>query len=306
MPSSGHSTARRRRTKRGATARPRDRPARPARSQAGGGGLPGACRPPGRPGPRRAGGPPAGQPELRRAGAAVGGPVPAVSRSRPGSRCSAATASGGPSTTRCPPPPPHHVRGRDKITIHEDTDGDGIFDRHKTFVDGLNIATSVRSGAGAASGCSTRPTCSSIPTANGDDVPDGDPEVHLEGFRARGHAFGRQQPALGARRLDLRRPGDAPSPATSRARARRRQGAGPLDGPAHLAISSRDAPLRGLRRGGRQRLRRRDRRQGPDLLGPQRRRHPRASTTSRGATSRRASTSTGRSRTPTPSATSPR
>ena len=43
---------------------------------------------------------------------------------------------------KVPQAPPHHVGGRDKITIHEDTDGDGVFDRHKTFVDGLNIATS--------------------------------------------------------------------------------------------------------------------------------------------------------------------
>ena len=26
---------------------------------------------------------------------------------------------------KVPPPPPHHFRGKDKITIHEDTDGDG-------------------------------------------------------------------------------------------------------------------------------------------------------------------------------------
>ena len=95
------------------------------------------------------------------------------------------------------------------------------------------------------------------------------------GLRPGGHAFGRQQPALGAGRLALRgagldghRPRDAPGP-------RRGQGARPLDGPAHLAVSPRDAALRGLRRGGRQRLRRRDRRQGPDLLRPQRRRHAR-------------------------------
>jgi hypothetical protein len=45
---------------------------------------------------------------------------------------------------KVPPPPPNHVRGLDKITIHEDTDGDGKYDKHKTFVDGLNIATSMR------------------------------------------------------------------------------------------------------------------------------------------------------------------
>ena len=44
---------------------------------------------------------------------------------------------------KIPPPPPHHFIGEDKITIHEDTDGDGVFDKHKTFVDGLNIATAV-------------------------------------------------------------------------------------------------------------------------------------------------------------------
>ena len=47
---------------------------------------------------------------------------------------------------KVPPPPPHHFRGKDKITIHEDTDGDGNFDKHKTFVDGLNIATSLVTG----------------------------------------------------------------------------------------------------------------------------------------------------------------
>ena len=42
---------------------------------------------------------------------------------------------------KVPEPPPRGARGLDKITIHEDTDGDGVFDKHKTFVDGLNIAT---------------------------------------------------------------------------------------------------------------------------------------------------------------------
>src|SRR5262245_5742067 len=43
---------------------------------------------------------------------------------------------------KVPPPPPHHFKGRDKITIHEDSRGTGVFDTHKTFVEGLNIATS--------------------------------------------------------------------------------------------------------------------------------------------------------------------
>src|SRR5437868_15407245 len=49
---------------------------------------------------------------------------------------------------KVPPPPPNHFRGEDRITIHEDTKGDGIFDRVTTFVDGLNIATAALPGRG--------------------------------------------------------------------------------------------------------------------------------------------------------------
>jgi hypothetical protein len=53
---------------------------------------------------------------------------------------------------RVPEPPLRGPRGLDRIAIHEDTDGDGIFDKHKVLVDGLNIATSCVKGA-AACGC---------------------------------------------------------------------------------------------------------------------------------------------------------
>src|SRR4029077_17976348 len=49
---------------------------------------------------------------------------------------------------KVPPPPPHHFKGRDKITIHEDTRGTGVFDKHTTFLDGLNIVTSCVRGRG--------------------------------------------------------------------------------------------------------------------------------------------------------------
>src|SRR5205807_1153008 len=49
---------------------------------------------------------------------------------------------------KVPSPPPHHFKGRDKITIHEDTHGTGVFDKHKTFIDGLNIVTSCVRGRG--------------------------------------------------------------------------------------------------------------------------------------------------------------
>jgi putative heme-binding domain-containing protein len=82
---------------------------------------------------------------------------------------------------KVPPPPPHHFKGRDKITIHEDTHGDGVFDKHKTFVEGLNIATSCVRGRGGV-WVLNPPYLLFYADKDGDDVPDGDPEVHLEGF----------------------------------------------------------------------------------------------------------------------------
>lgn len=82
---------------------------------------------------------------------------------------------------KVPPPPPHHLRGEDKITIHEDTDGDGAFDRHKTFVEGLNIVTAVEHGRGGV-WVLNPPYLLFYPDANRDDVPDAEPVVHLEGF----------------------------------------------------------------------------------------------------------------------------
>ena len=82
---------------------------------------------------------------------------------------------------KVPEPPPHGVKGRDKITIHEDTDGDGDFDKHKTFVDDLNIATAFVQGRGGV-WVLNPPYLLFYPDRNGDDVPDGDPEVHLSGF----------------------------------------------------------------------------------------------------------------------------
>jgi putative heme-binding domain-containing protein len=82
---------------------------------------------------------------------------------------------------KVPEPPPHGVKGRDRITIHEDTDGDGTFDVHKTFLDGLNIATAFARGRGGVYVLNP-PYLLFYADANRDDVPDGDPEVLLEGF----------------------------------------------------------------------------------------------------------------------------
>ncbi|WP_147274379.1 PVC-type heme-binding CxxCH protein [Bremerella cremea] len=82
---------------------------------------------------------------------------------------------------KVPPAPPNHDLGADKITIHEDTNGDGTFDTQKTFVDGLNIATSALPGQGGV-WILNPPYLLFYPDADLDDIPDGDPEVHLSGF----------------------------------------------------------------------------------------------------------------------------
>ena len=82
---------------------------------------------------------------------------------------------------KVPPPPPNHDRGADIISIHEDTNNDGVYDRHKVFLDGLNMANAVVRGRGGVWVMHT-PYLLFYPDANGDDVPDGAPEVRLAGF----------------------------------------------------------------------------------------------------------------------------
>ncbi len=82
---------------------------------------------------------------------------------------------------KVPDPPPQGTPGADKITVHEDTDGDGSYDSHKDVITGLNIATSVAIGRGGI-WVLNPPYLLFYPDANRDDVPDGDPVVHLSGF----------------------------------------------------------------------------------------------------------------------------
>jgi putative heme-binding domain-containing protein len=82
---------------------------------------------------------------------------------------------------KVPPPPPHHFRGNDRITIHEDTDGDGVFDKHTVFLEGLNIVTSCVRGRGGL-WVLNPPYLLFYPTNADGDRPVGDPAVHLRGF----------------------------------------------------------------------------------------------------------------------------
>jgi putative membrane-bound dehydrogenase-like protein len=82
---------------------------------------------------------------------------------------------------KVPPPPPNHFKGRDKVTIHEDKDGDGVYETHKTFLPDLNIARSVVTGRGGV-WVLNPPYLLFYPDRDRDDIPDADPVVHLSGF----------------------------------------------------------------------------------------------------------------------------
>ncbi|HEV3136701.1 MAG TPA: PVC-type heme-binding CxxCH protein [Pirellulales bacterium] len=82
---------------------------------------------------------------------------------------------------RFPEPPPRGPRGADRITILEDTDGDGRADRAKDFVSGLNLASGLAFGHGGVFVLQV-PYLLFYPDRNRDDVPDGDPEVLASGF----------------------------------------------------------------------------------------------------------------------------
>jgi putative membrane-bound dehydrogenase-like protein len=71
--------------------------------------------------------------------------------------------------------------GADRILILEDADNDGTFDKKTVFLDkGVNLS-SVEYGFGGVFVLSI-PWLVFIPDANGDDVPDGPPQVLLDGF----------------------------------------------------------------------------------------------------------------------------
>lgn len=70
---------------------------------------------------------------------------------------------------------------RDRILIFEDLDNDGRFDKRTVFFEGLNYVTGVEVGFGGAWVMSP-PYFLFIPDRNRDDVPDGPPQVLLDGF----------------------------------------------------------------------------------------------------------------------------
>jgi putative membrane-bound dehydrogenase-like protein len=79
----------------------------------------------------------------------------------------------------------HRVRfdltHRDRVLIFEDKDHDGRADSQKVFTDTVQMLTSVEVGRGGV-WLMCPPQLLFIPDANGDDIPDGPPQVKLDGF----------------------------------------------------------------------------------------------------------------------------
>jgi putative membrane-bound dehydrogenase-like protein len=73
------------------------------------------------------------------------------------------------------------AQARDRILIFEDSDGDGRFDSRKVFADHLNLVSGLEVGFGGV-WVGAAPEFYFIPDRNGDDRPDGPPQVLLDGW----------------------------------------------------------------------------------------------------------------------------
>jgi putative membrane-bound dehydrogenase-like protein len=72
-------------------------------------------------------------------------------------------------------------KARDRILIFEDADGDGRFDKRTVFAEGLNLVSGIELGFGGV-WIGAAPYLLFIPDRDGDDRPDGEPEILLDGW----------------------------------------------------------------------------------------------------------------------------
>jgi putative membrane-bound dehydrogenase-like protein len=82
---------------------------------------------------------------------------------------------------RFPEPPPKGPKGADRITIFSDPDENGKYRKSKDFVSDLNLASGLALGYGGVFVLQA-PYLLFYPDRNGDDIPDGAPDVLLSGF----------------------------------------------------------------------------------------------------------------------------
>ena len=75
--------------------------------------------------------------------------------------------------------------GQDRVLIFEDTNNDGIADTRKVFQGGFHHLSSIEIGFGGVWVLDS-PNLYFIPDANGDDVPDGEPQVVVDGWTIKG------------------------------------------------------------------------------------------------------------------------
>jgi len=75
----------------------------------------------------------------------------------------------------------HSTDKRNRIQIFEDTDGDGVFDKKKTFTEDLSFSSGIIVGMGGVY-VGMPPELIFIPDTDGDDKPDGPHEVLLDGW----------------------------------------------------------------------------------------------------------------------------
>lgn len=71
--------------------------------------------------------------------------------------------------------------GKDRVLVFEDTDSDGALDKRTVFVDNLNLVSGLEVGFGGV-WVGAAPYLLFIPDRDGDDKPDGPPEVLLDGW----------------------------------------------------------------------------------------------------------------------------
>jgi putative membrane-bound dehydrogenase-like protein len=72
-------------------------------------------------------------------------------------------------------------QGLDRILIFEDADGDGSFESRKVFIEGLNLVSGLEVGFGGV-WIGAAPQLLFIPDLDGNDIPDSQPQVLLDGF----------------------------------------------------------------------------------------------------------------------------